>query len=73
MPPDQTEQTPPKEMEEVGEDIPSAQEGAEVVEVEATEVEEVIQERVEDTTTKTSCSDSTRTPSPAIAQKHKSS
>jgi hypothetical protein len=60
-------------MEEVGEDIPSAQEGAEAVEVEAMEVAEILQEREEDTTTKTSCSDSTRTPSPEIAQRHESS
>jgi hypothetical protein len=69
---------PPKEMEEAGEDIPSAQEGAEAVEAEAVEVEamevaEILQEREEDTTTKTSCLDSTRTPSPEIAQRHESS
>jgi hypothetical protein len=80
-PPDQTEQIPLKEMEEAGEDIPSAHEEAEAVEaveaeaveVEAMEVEEVLQEREEDTTTKTSCSDNTRTPSPEIAQRHESS
>jgi hypothetical protein len=74
-PPDQTEQTLPKEEEE---DIPSVPEEVEAVEEEAVE-EEVVAEAVAalpaqegDTTARTNCSVNTPTPSLEIAPKHES-
>jgi hypothetical protein len=76
-PPDQTERTPPKEMEEAEVDTPSAQDEAgavkvEAVEAEEVEVEEALQAQEEDTTAKISCSVNILTPSPEIAQRHES-
>jgi hypothetical protein len=81
-PPDQTGQTPPKEMGEVEEDTPSVPVVAEavvaeaveeeVVEVEKAEAEEALQAQEGDTTARTSCSVNTPTPSLEIAPKHES-
>jgi hypothetical protein len=75
--PDQTGQTPPKEMGEAEEDTPSAPVVAEAVEeevaeVEEAEAEEALQAQEGDTTVRTSCSVNTPTPSLEIALRHES-
>jgi hypothetical protein len=69
---DQTERTPPKEMEEAEGGTPLAREeaGAEAVEAVEAEAEEALQAQEEDTTAKISCSVNILTPSLEIAQRH---
>src|SRR5580693_2014628 len=70
-PPDQTEQTLPKEEAEAGEDIPSVPVVAEeVVEEEVAEAEKALLAQEGDTTARTSCSVNTPTLSLEIAPKH---
>jgi hypothetical protein len=72
-PPDQTEQTLPKEEAEVEEDIPSAPEMAEEVAEEVAEEEEALSTQEEDIMAKTNCSVNTPTLSREIAPRHENS